>query len=105
MNIETLTSTISGDIAIWTEMQVPSLLIFLRHEFIYTWQLVPLEFNLSTPISQMAFLPTINSFVQKQNMHFVELSNYLQAVASRIEKLVAFHSFISLWVELDWQRK
>lgn len=52
-------------------------------------------------------------------MHFVELSkidgktdNYLLAVASQIEKLVAFHYCISLWteniwvwVELDWQHK
>ncbi len=65
MNIKTRAArdlTLNGDNVIWTEMQVPSLLIVIGHEFIYTWQLVPLEFNLSTLVSQTNPLPSINSF-------------------------------------------
>lgn len=54
MNIKNLTScdiTLNGDLAIWTEMQVRSLLIVIKHESIYTWQLVPLEFNEHTHFS------------------------------------------------------
>lgn len=46
------------------------MVIVIRHEFIYTWQPVPLEFNLSTLISQTDSLPSVNSFVHKRNMHF-----------------------------------
>lgn len=60
----------SWEMAIWREMWSPSMVIVIRHEFIYTWQPVPLEFNLSTLISQTDSLPSINSFVHKRNMHF-----------------------------------
>ena len=54
MNIKTLRCdlTLNGDKVIWAEMQVPSLLIVIGHEFIYTWQLVFLEFKSSSLISQ-----------------------------------------------------
>lgn len=57
--------TPNRDLEFWTEMHVCSLLIVLKHELIYTWQIVPLEFNLSTPIFQMDFIPIFNSSVHK----------------------------------------
>lgn len=68
MNIKNPAScdiTPNRDLAFWTEMQVCSLLIVLKHELIYTWQIVPLEFNLSTPIFQTDFIPIFNSSVHK----------------------------------------
>lgn len=103
--------------AIWREMWAPSMVIVIRHEFIYTWQPVPLEFNLSTLISQTDSLPSINSFVHKRNVHFffffaskVDGKTALRAAAAQILKLLAFYFFLmSFWIkkhfyfELIWQ--
>lgn len=105
--------------AIWREMWAPSMVIVIRHEFIYTWQPVPLEFNLSTLISQTDSLPSINSFVHKRNMHFffffaskVDGKTALWASAAQILKLAAFYIFLmSFWIkkhfcfELTWHHR
>lgn len=83
----------------------PSLLIVLSHEFIYTWQLVPLEFNLSTLISLTNLLPSINYFVcvwnacafsnwgvfQDERQKLPTIYEYLLL---QVFKFTAFHYFV-----------
>lgn len=52
------------------KMQGPSSFILTRHEFIYTWQLAGLEFNLPTLISQTNFPSSTNFFVDVFKIRF-----------------------------------
>lgn len=99
MNIKNLRScdlTLVGGKVIGTEARALSLWIVIRHEFICTWQLAPLEFNLISLISQTDSPPSINSFLRVQNMNSssVDCPRWMAATANYFLSLLKSYNLM-----------